>query len=126
MMKLSAKAYAGILRTLFTQMGATRMGEGRGTISFFEAPRPESPDAVVRQEPLATVPISRDSAVVDDDGADCLCLEGKIHRRGKASWARITNDGKAIMDLDVGKRGSTAEICMSTVEFVAEVINLGR
>jgi hypothetical protein len=30
------------------------------------------------------------------------------------------------MDLDVGKRGSTAEICMSTVEFVAGVINLGR
>jgi hypothetical protein len=124
---MSAKAHAGLLRTMLMQCGAGRIDGGKGVISFYDGTRPASPNDVVRQSPLATVPIKKDSIVVDDEGgADCLCSEGVIHRAGTAAWARVTNDGQAVFDLDVGRRGSTADICLSTVELVAGAVHLNR
>jgi hypothetical protein len=96
MMTISARAHAGILRTMLMQCGAGRVG-GKGVISFYDGTRPASPDVVVKQSPLATVPIKRGSILVDEDGgADCRTEEGVIHRAGTALWARITNDGEPV------------------------------
>jgi hypothetical protein len=128
MLTMSAKAHAGLLRTILMQCGAGRTNGSKGLISLYDGTRPASPNDVVRDSPLATVPIKKDSIVVDDDGgsADCLCNEGVIHRAGTALWARVTNDGQAVLDLDVGRRGSTADITLSNVQLVNGAIHLNR
>ncbi len=42
--------------------------------------------------------------------------EGLVGQSGRATWARITNDGSAVFDCDVGELGSGAAIQLNTVE----------
>src|SRR5438132_4939126 len=125
MMTISTKVHEALLREVLVQCGAGKAG-GKGVISFYEAPRPASPNDVVRQLPLASVPIRRDSIQVEEGEGGCCCNEGVVHRAGQANWARVTRDGAVVMDMDVGMPPAKASILLNNTALVNGAITLRR
>src|SRR5437879_2437678 len=95
----SAAAQSALRRTIVYLMDG---GSDAGTINVYGGTKPASPDSPVgARQLLAKLKFKRNPRVGPDEAYGEF-EEGIVGQSGRATWARITNDGSAVFDCDVG------------------------
>ena len=109
----SAAAQSALRRTVVYMIDG---GSDAGTVSVYGGEIPASPDSPVGARPLLAKLKFKRNPRVGPDEAYGEFEEGIVGQSGRATWARIMNDGSAVFDCDVGELGSDAAIRLNTVE----------
>ncbi len=91
-------------------------GSDAGSVSVYGGERPASPKSPVRAQPLlAKLKFNRNPRVGPDEAYGGF-EESIVGQSGRATWARVMNDGSAVLDCDIGEPGSGAAIELNTVD----------